>query len=283
MHRRHQNGEVGERQPQRRPVGGRASQLDPGQRVHRLGGDHAAEDPLRRRPVASLIGKLSAQQVDLAIWVEQLRAVQQRRRPGRIPAADMRAGRQQCRGVGDVTRLAHADGEPAADDDRKQCQQGPEHGADDTAGGRASVSVVIPVWNGRRWLDGCLESIAHQTRTVDEVIAVDNGSRDGSVAHLRAAYPQVRVLELGANTGFAHAVNAGLRAAAGDYVAVLNTDIVLERDWMARMADALGADPGAAAVACKMLELRRPGSHLRRRRRAPARRRLRAARPLLSR
>jgi GT2 family glycosyltransferase len=90
------------------------------------------------------------------------------------------------------------------------------------------------------------------------VIAVDNGSRDGSVAHLRAAHPHVRVLELGANTGFAHAVNVGLRAAAGGYVAVLNTDVVLEPDWVARTAGVLSADPGAASVACKMLQLNRP-------------------------
>ena len=112
--------------------------------------------------------------------------------------------------------------------DREHGHEQSEHERDDTAGGRGPVSIVIPVWNGRRWLDGCLDSIARQTESVHEVIAVDNGSWDGSVAHLRAAHPHVRVLELGANTGFAHAVNEGLRAAAGGYVAVLNTDVVLE-------------------------------------------------------
>jgi GT2 family glycosyltransferase len=90
------------------------------------------------------------------------------------------------------------------------------------------------------------------------VIAVDNGSPDGSVDHLRAAHPHVRVLALGANTGFAHAVNVGLRAATGEYVAVLNTDIVLDPAWVARTAGVLSADPAAAAVACKMLELSAP-------------------------
>jgi hypothetical protein len=118
--------------------------------------------------------------------------------------------------------------------------------------------VVIPIWNGRRWLDGCLDSIARQTRAVDEVIAVDNGSRDGSVAHLRAVHPHVRILVLGANTGFAHAVNQGLAAAAGEFVAVLNTDVVLDPDWIARTARTMRADPGAGAVACKMVELADP-------------------------
>jgi GT2 family glycosyltransferase len=120
------------------------------------------------------------------------------------------------------------------------------------------VSVVIPVWNGRRWLDGCLESIERQTHTVGEVIAVDNGSTDGSVAHLLAAHPRVRVLELGVNTGFAHAVNRGLQAAAGEYVAVLNTDVELAPEWVARMMRAMRGDPRAAAVACKMVQLGAP-------------------------
>jgi GT2 family glycosyltransferase len=160
--------------------------------------------------------------------------------------------------VVDVAGLAHAEREPGNDDDRKRSHEQPEHAGDDTRGERARVSVVIPVWNGRRWLDGCLESIARQSEAVHEVIAVDNGSADGSVACLRASHPDVRVVELGTNTGFAHAVNQGIRCAAGDYVALLNTDVVLAPDWVARMVAALSGDPGAAAVACKMVELARP-------------------------
>jgi GT2 family glycosyltransferase len=118
-----------------------------------------------------------------------------------------------------------------------------------------AVSVVIPVWNGRRWLDGCLQSLSSQTLSPGEVLAVDNGSTDGSVAHLRSRYPQVHVIALPTNTGFAHAVNEGLRVAAGEFVALLNTDVILEPDWMERMVTALLADPDAASVACKMLQL----------------------------
>jgi GT2 family glycosyltransferase len=117
------------------------------------------------------------------------------------------------------------------------------------------ISVVIPVWNGRRWLDGCLGSLAAQTLAPREVIAVDNGSSDGSVSHLRATHPEVRVLELSANTGFAHAVNRGIEAAGGELVALLNTDVVLESDWLERMSSVLVSDPGAASVTGKLLEL----------------------------
>jgi hypothetical protein len=121
------------------------------------------------------------------------------------------------------------------------------------------VSVVIPNWNGRRWLPGCLGSLAAQTRPAGEVIVVDNGSRDGSAEWLARAHPEVRVLALGRNTGFAHAANRGIQACAGELVALINTDVVLTPDWLERMIGALVASPDAASVAGKMLSLADPG------------------------
>jgi hypothetical protein len=119
----------------------------------------------------------------------------------------------------------------------------------------AGLTVVIPSWNGMRWLPACLASIAGQELPADEVIVVDNGSTDGSVAYLRAEHPNVKVIELGRNTGFSFAVNRGIEAAREDLVALINTDVVLEPDWTRRTVRALAADPGAASVACKMLDL----------------------------
>jgi GT2 family glycosyltransferase len=117
------------------------------------------------------------------------------------------------------------------------------------------LSVVIPNWNGRRWLPACLGSLAAQELAPDEVIVVDNGSTDGSVQYTRAEHPWVTVLEMGVNTGFAAAVNRGLRAARAGAVALINTDVVLAADWTRRMVQALLDHPDAAAVACKMLDL----------------------------
>lgn len=121
-----------------------------------------------------------------------------------------------------------------------------------------AVSVVVPNWNGRRWLSRCLASLADQTRGPAEVIVVDNGSSDGSLDYLRGQEPRVRVLALATNAGFAHAANRGLEAAASEFVALINTDVVLASDWVARMAAVLGAHPGAACGACKMLSLADP-------------------------
>ncbi len=118
--------------------------------------------------------------------------------------------------------------------------------------------MVIPNWNGRDWLPACLRSLDAQRRPPAEVIVVDNGSHDGSLAYLRHAHPSVRVIELGANTGFAHAANRGIEAARSPWVALINTDIQLAPDWLGRMAQAAAHDGDLAAVACKMLSLDDP-------------------------
>jgi GT2 family glycosyltransferase len=125
--------------------------------------------------------------------------------------------------------------------------------------GPPRCSVVIPTWNGRRWLADCLDALDTQTVPAREVIVVDNASTDGSVEYLRAAHPGVRIIALERNTGFAHAANRGIQAALGsEFVALVNTDVVLAPDWLARMTRALHSDPGAASVACKMLDLEDP-------------------------
>jgi GT2 family glycosyltransferase len=121
-----------------------------------------------------------------------------------------------------------------------------------------SAAFVIPCWNGRRWLDGCLDSLLAQTRPADELIVVDNGSTDGSAEHVRERFPQVRVVELPNNSGFAGASNVGLRAVSTDTVALINQDVRLEPDWLERSLAALDASPGAASVATKMLDMGHP-------------------------
>jgi GT2 family glycosyltransferase len=115
------------------------------------------------------------------------------------------------------------------------------------------VAVVVPNRDGRRWLPGLLAALRAQTRPADRLIVVDDGSTDDSVAFLRAE--GVEVLERPLAGGFAAAVNAGLAAVAGDCdaVALVNTDVALAPDWLARTVEVLEAAPAAGSVACKMV------------------------------
>jgi GT2 family glycosyltransferase len=118
------------------------------------------------------------------------------------------------------------------------------------------VAVVIPNYDGARWLPGVLASVAAQTLAPAEVLVVDDGSTDASVA-IAEGFAGVRVLRLAENCGFARAANAGLAAVDAEAVALVNTDVVLEADWLERAAAALRAGDGA--VATKMLDLDDPG------------------------
>jgi GT2 family glycosyltransferase len=119
------------------------------------------------------------------------------------------------------------------------------------------AAAVVPNWNGRRWLDGCLRALAAQERAFDEIVVVDGGSTDGSREALARDWPAVRVVALGRNLGFAAAANRGVAAVAGaDAVALVNTDVELAPDWLARTLAALAAGHAVAAVATKMVSLR---------------------------
>jgi GT2 family glycosyltransferase len=117
------------------------------------------------------------------------------------------------------------------------------------------LAVIVPNWNGARWLRGCLRSLARQSRPPAELIIVDNGSTDGSLELAAELAPHAHVIALGRNTGFAHAANRGLAATDASAVALINTDVELDPDWLERTAAALERDPSLAAVGCKMVDL----------------------------
>ena len=114
------------------------------------------------------------------------------------------------------------------------------------------TAAVVPAWNGERWLPGCLRALAAQTRPFDEVVVVDNGSADRSVAIAREH--GARVVALGRNTGFAFAANRGIETAGAEAVALVNTDVELAPDWLERTLPRLAAD-GIGSVATKMVDL----------------------------
>ncbi len=100
------------------------------------------------------------------------------------------------------------------------------------------VAVVIVNFNGERLLPECLAALSAQTLAPAEVLVADNGSRDGSVALLRAHHPHVAVLELDRNHGFAGGANRGVAATRAPWVCVLNSDATPAPDWLATLAAA---------------------------------------------
>jgi len=99
------------------------------------------------------------------------------------------------------------------------------------------VSIVIPNWNGATLLAKLLEDLRGQTYGVDRVTVVDNGSTDDSVQVAKKA--GASVIELGGNTGFAHAVNCGIRNSDSEWIAILNNDVSPHPDWLANLMEKL--------------------------------------------
>jgi GT2 family glycosyltransferase len=116
------------------------------------------------------------------------------------------------------------------------------------------ITIIVLNWNRRDETLACLESLAQADLGGAALMVVDNGSRDGSAAAIRARFPAVRVLELPENRGFAGGNNAGIRLAlesGAQAVLLLNNDTRVAPDFLQPLIWALGAYPvvGAACSA----------------------------------
>jgi GT2 family glycosyltransferase len=122
-----------------------------------------------------------------------------------------------------------------------------------------TVSVVIPNRDGATPRDGLvylemvLETLARQSFRDFDVTVVDNGSTDNSVEYLRDRWSEVSVIELTENTGFPSAINRGVEASAGRYVALLNNDVELSPDWLELLVVELERDPRVGFVTGKVM------------------------------
>jgi GT2 family glycosyltransferase len=115
------------------------------------------------------------------------------------------------------------------------------------------ISIVIPSWNGADLLEVVLPSLQRQTRRDFEVIVADNGSTDHTAEILRTRYPRVHHVLLEDNRGFAAAANAGIRAARGEIIVLLNNDVEAEPQWLAELCGALEANPDAGSCASRIM------------------------------
>ena len=115
------------------------------------------------------------------------------------------------------------------------------------------LSIVIPNWNGKKFLAGCLDSLAQQTYSQIELIIVDNGSHDGSVEFLQEKYPHVKLSRFEVNTGFSVAVNRGIQESTGELVSLLNNDTIVDPNWASELVRAMREHPEISSAGCKML------------------------------
>lgn len=121
------------------------------------------------------------------------------------------------------------------------------------------ITAVVLHYNADPGMLGrCLASLRAQTYPHLDLLLVDNGSVDGSLDPVAAAYPEVRILRLGRNLGFSGGMNRGVEAATGDFVLLLNFDVELSPDCVAELLKVIARDERIVAVAPKTLFLHDP-------------------------
>lgn len=120
------------------------------------------------------------------------------------------------------------------------------------------LSVIVLNYNGRGWLEPCLQALERQSGAPPfEVLLADNGSEDGSVDLVATRFPFVRLILNRRNLGFAAGNNAAARAARGELLVFLNNDTVPAPDWLARLHAAHRAGAGAL-ITSRIVLLDRP-------------------------
>ena len=105
------------------------------------------------------------------------------------------------------------------------------------------VSAVVVAYNGARWLEGLLPSLAAQTWKPLEIVVVDNGSRDDTSAWVLREHPGVRLLRLDPGLSLAGGINRGVAEARGEHFFILNQDITLDPDAVAQLVAVAGVRP----------------------------------------
>lgn len=115
------------------------------------------------------------------------------------------------------------------------------------------VAIVILNWNGRRMLETYLDKVVEYSKDEAEVIVADNASTDDSVEWLKSHYPDVRLIQLDKNYGFADGYNKSLAEVDCTYYVLLNSDVEVTPHWLAPLVEQMDAHPEIAACQPKIL------------------------------
>lgn len=116
------------------------------------------------------------------------------------------------------------------------------------------VSVVIPNYNGEKYLKACLDSLMEQSLKAEEIIVIDNDSKDSSVQYIIDNYKdKVTLVTMDKNYGFSIAVNEGIKRSKSEFVALLNNDTELHINWLEELYNCINSDDKIFSVSSKML------------------------------
>ncbi len=115
----------------------------------------------------------------------------------------------------------------------------------------APVAAVVVTLNSERWIRGCLSALRRLHRPPAEVVVVDNGSADAGPTIVTREFPEARLIETGANTGFCHANNLGIAATTSPLILALNPDAVVDPSFLEVLLPAF--DDPEVAIACGKL------------------------------
>lgn len=118
--------------------------------------------------------------------------------------------------------------------------------------------MVVATCGGSDFLTKCLESICHQDYKPYEVIVIDNGSYEDIVHVAKETFPQIRFIRTDRNLGFAGGYNVGLRAAKGDYLAIINDDAVASPGWLGAMVRLAQSDKQLGVIGSVILDGNNP-------------------------
>lgn len=115
------------------------------------------------------------------------------------------------------------------------------------------VSALIVSYNRAEDLRLCIQALLDTGYPNLEIVVVDNASKDAS-AEVAESFAEVKTIRSADNLGFAEGCNVGLRASTGDYIALINNDAVVAKDWFQSLVDFLEVHPKAAAAAGKVYD-----------------------------
>lgn len=116
------------------------------------------------------------------------------------------------------------------------------------------LTIVIVSYNVRQYIGPCLQSVEKAMQGIDgEIVVVDNQSHDDTLSFIREHYPQVRIMESGANIGFSRANNLGIRQSESDYVLLLNPDTVIAENTLREVIGFMDAHDTVGAAGVQML------------------------------